>query len=113
MSPVQFAAGDVIAEFADRLDAEGLPTGSFCIEVTEGAFIDSHAVRALEKARQLGFGVTMDDFGVGYSCLAHRPACRLSQSSSIGVSSLTRPKTQETPCCLPRWCNWPMRKNSM
>jgi EAL domain-containing protein (putative c-di-GMP-specific phosphodiesterase class I) len=72
-SPVQFTAGDVIAEFAALLGADGLKTSDFCIEVTEGAFTDAHAIRGLEEARRMGFSVTMDDFGVGYSCLAQLP----------------------------------------
>jgi diguanylate cyclase (GGDEF)-like protein len=72
-SPIQFETGDVIAEFAALLSAEGLKTSDFCIEVTEGAFTDAHAIRGLEEARRIGFRVTMDDFGVGYSCLAQLP----------------------------------------
>ena len=72
-SPVQFETGDVIVEFASLLADAGLETSGFCIEVTESAFTDAHAVYGLEEARRLGFSVTMDDFGVGYSCLAQLP----------------------------------------
>jgi EAL domain-containing protein (putative c-di-GMP-specific phosphodiesterase class I) len=50
-----------------------LRTEDFCIEVTEGAFTNTHAIAGLEEARRLGFSVSMDDFGVGYSCLAQLP----------------------------------------
>jgi len=91
ISPVQFAAGDVIAEFAAMLTQEGLQTGDFCIEVTEGAFTDAQAIAALEGARRLGFSVTMDDFGVGYSCLAQLPrlplgSVKLDRSFILGAA---------------------------
>jgi len=91
ISPVQFAAGDVIAEFAAMLTAEGLQTEDFCIEVTEGAFTDAQAITALQEARRLGFSVTMDDFGVGYSCLAQLPrlplgSVKLDRSFILGAA---------------------------
>lgn len=91
ISPVQFASGDVIAEFAAMLTEEGLPTEAFCIEVTEGAFTDAQAIAALEAARRLGFSVTMDDFGVGYSCLAQLPrlplgSVKLDRSFILGAA---------------------------
>ncbi|HEX3984048.1 MAG TPA: EAL domain-containing protein, partial [Acidisoma sp.] len=36
-------------------------------------FADEHASRALWAAREAGFQVAMDDFGVGYSSLAQLP----------------------------------------
>lgn len=73
VSPAQFAAGDVVADLLALLAQQDLPAGRFCIEVTEGVFADAHAVAALERARQLGFKVAMDDFGVGYSTLSQLP----------------------------------------
>lgn len=72
-SPLQFATGDVIGDFVRSLREHGLPTSRFCIEVTEGAFTDENAVRALREARHHGFRVAMDDFGVGYSSLSQLP----------------------------------------
>ncbi len=91
ISPVQFASGDVIADFAAMLTQKGLRTQDFCIEVTEGAFTDAQAIAALEKARRLGFAVTMDDFGVGYSCLSQLPrlplaSVKLDQSFILGAT---------------------------
>jgi len=73
ISPLQFASGDVIAEFAAMLVAADLRPQDFCIEVTEGAFTNAQAIAGLQEARRIGFYVTMDDFGVGYSCLAQLP----------------------------------------
>ncbi len=73
VSPSQLSAGDLMADFAQLLRQHDLPASGFCIEVTEGAFTDERAVRALEAARLLGFKVAMDDFGVGYSSLSQLP----------------------------------------
>jgi diguanylate cyclase (GGDEF)-like protein len=73
VSPAQFAAGDVIEDLLALLVKRGLPAERFCIEVTEGVFADGNAVAALERARQHGFKVAMDDFGVGYSTLSQLP----------------------------------------
>jgi EAL domain-containing protein (putative c-di-GMP-specific phosphodiesterase class I) len=69
ISPLQFAGSDVIADFLDLLEQHDLPPSDFCIEVTESAFTNADAVRAL----RLGFKVTMDDFGIGYSALSQLP----------------------------------------
>ncbi|MES2531872.1 MAG: bifunctional diguanylate cyclase/phosphodiesterase [Pseudomonadota bacterium] len=73
VSPAQFAAGDVVADLLALLSHHALPIDRFCIEVTEGVFADAQAVAALERARQHGFRVAMDDFGVGYSTLSQLP----------------------------------------
>ncbi len=73
VSPVQFASGDVIADLVKLLQTHGLEPSAICIEVTEGAFANGEAIQALRAARQLGFKVSMDDFGVGYSSLAQLP----------------------------------------
>lgn len=73
LSTVQFAAGDVIADLVVLLEQHGLAASDFCVEVTEGGFANADAIRALTGARALGFKVSMDDFGVGYSSLAQLP----------------------------------------
>jgi diguanylate cyclase (GGDEF)-like protein len=73
VSPVQFAAGDVIADLVKLLRQHGLPENGFCLEVTEGDFANADTIRALQDARQRGFKVSMDDFGVGYSSLGQLP----------------------------------------
>jgi len=73
VSPVQFAAGDVIADLVTLLGQHGLAASAFCIEVTEGGFANADTIQALVAARALGFKVSMDDFGVGYSSLAQLP----------------------------------------
>lgn len=69
----KLSVGDLVGDLAALVRRRGLPASRFCIEVTEGAFSADPAVRALERARQLGFSVAMDDFGVGYSALSQLP----------------------------------------
>jgi diguanylate cyclase (GGDEF)-like protein len=73
VSPLELAHSDVAGTLRDLVDRYGLPRDAFCLEVTEGAFADEHATRALHAAREAGFKVAMDDFGVGYSSLAQLP----------------------------------------
>ena len=78
VSPLQFAAGDVIGDLVTSLQEHGLSASGFCIEVTEGVFTGEPVIRALEAARRIGFHVAMDDFGVGYSALSRLPRLPLS-----------------------------------
>jgi len=57
--------------FAQALEATGFP-GRFMIEVTEDAFVaKSHfQQRILPIFRKLGVGISIDDFGIGYSSLS-------------------------------------------
>ncbi len=48
-----------------------LPPHALILEVTETAALDDDALPALERLRELGVHVAMDDFGIGYSSLAH------------------------------------------
>ncbi len=70
VSPTQFDSGDVVADIAAMVQGHGLTAHRFCIEVTESAFATPAATQALTTARTQGFGVSMDDFGVGYSALS-------------------------------------------
>src|SRR5437879_9763023 len=57
--------------FAGALEETGFP-GRFMIEVTEDAFVaKSHfQTEILPMFRKLGGGVSIDDFGIGYSSLS-------------------------------------------
>ncbi|MBN8489702.1 MAG: bifunctional diguanylate cyclase/phosphodiesterase, partial [Burkholderiales bacterium] len=62
-------------DFAQRLLAlaarHGLPAQRLCVEITEGSLIDDpvRAAAQLQRLREAGVGVALDDFGVGYSSL--------------------------------------------
>ena len=66
-------AGDVafMTSFAHALEATGCPQ-RFIIEVTEDAFLaKAHfQTEILPMLRELGVGISIDDFGVGYSSLS-------------------------------------------
>lgn len=66
-------AGDVefMTSFAHALEATGCPK-RFIIEVTEDAFLEKAHFQSevLPLLRELGVGISIDDFGVGYSSLS-------------------------------------------
>ncbi len=66
-------AGDVafMTSFAHALEATGCPQ-RFIVEVTEDAFLSKahFQTEILPMLRELGVGISIDDFGVGYSSLS-------------------------------------------
>jgi cyclic di-GMP phosphodiesterase Gmr len=66
-------AGDIefMQSFARALEATGFPT-RFMIEVTEDAFVTKTHFqdKILPTFRELGVGISIDDFGIGYSSLS-------------------------------------------
>jgi predicted signal transduction protein with EAL and GGDEF domain len=62
---------DFMGAFAQALEATGYPA-RFMIEVTEDAFVaKTHfQTEILPMFRKLGVGVSIDDFGIGYSSLS-------------------------------------------
>ncbi|WP_024509439.1 EAL domain-containing protein [Bradyrhizobium sp. ARR65] len=62
---------EFMRSFAEALEATGFPS-RFMIEVTEDAFVaKSHFQQAiLPMFRKLGVGISIDDFGIGYSSLS-------------------------------------------
>ena len=54
------------------LEKNGLSVEKLLLEITESAYTESsdHIVEKVEKLRELGFKIEMDDFGSGYSSLS-------------------------------------------
>jgi diguanylate cyclase (GGDEF)-like protein len=73
VSPLELARSDVPGTLGALIDRHGLERSSFCLEVTEGSFADERALHSLRAARDAGFKIAMDDFGVGYSSLTQLP----------------------------------------
>ncbi len=48
-----------------------LPPSALILEVTETAALEDDALPGMNRLRELGINLAMDDFGVGYSSLAH------------------------------------------
>lgn len=67
----QAANPDFMKTFAQALEATGFPQ-RFMIEVTEDAFVTrSHFQdQILPLLREIGVGISIDDFGIGYSSLS-------------------------------------------
>ncbi len=73
VSPLELARSDVPGSLGALIDRHGLERRNFCLEVTEGSFADERALQSLQRARDAGFQIAMDDFGVGYSSLTQLP----------------------------------------
>lgn len=69
------ARQSAVPDFADlvkrELDAVGIATAQFKLEITESLTLDFERVSGLlERCRTLGIGVALDDFGTGHSNLS-------------------------------------------
>lgn len=71
LSRTDFDACDMVEEIAKRVDSAGVDRGLFRIEITESVLGSdfSFMKRQIERFREKGFTVWMDDFGSGYSSL--------------------------------------------
>ncbi|MEJ0060151.1 MAG: EAL domain-containing protein [Terricaulis sp.] len=73
LSPVQFRQSSLPA-LLERLVAEyGVSSERIVLEITEGVLLDSsdRTQAILDTVRSMGFKTALDDFGAGYSSLAH------------------------------------------
>ena len=68
-----FLLPDFVNEVAQALHESGLAPGRLDLEVSEAVFLGEAAVvdRALSGLNRLGVGLTLDEFGSGYSSLAY------------------------------------------
>jgi len=73
VSAVQLAQGDFPGLVARVLAETGLPPNALCLEITETSLMADTDLsrRVIERLRQLGVRLAIDDFGVGYSSLAY------------------------------------------
>ena len=73
VSPVQFGTGDLAADVAHALEVSGLDPARLEVEITEEVLIDDTeaTLGILEAVRALGVGLSLDDFGSGYSSLGY------------------------------------------
>ena len=71
VSRAHFAESDLAEQILNMVDAEGLPHNYIEIELTESAFFDDKdmIIETIDKLKEYGFSVSMDDFGSGYSSL--------------------------------------------
>ena len=76
MSRLQFSDPDYLAKIKDVADRYRLPQGAIELEITETVLAGfntqeqlKHYLSILDGLHALGFGLSMDDFGSGYSSL--------------------------------------------
>jgi EAL domain-containing protein (putative c-di-GMP-specific phosphodiesterase class I) len=79
LSPSAVVDRDLPRHVADALARHGLTGGALTLEVTESALLsDPQAARVVcGELREMGVHLSLDDFGVGYSSLAHLHALPL------------------------------------
>ncbi|MCR5107391.1 MAG: EAL domain-containing protein [Lachnospiraceae bacterium] len=71
VSRAHFIESDLADQIKDIVDSEGAPRELIEIELTESAFFDdkSKLIATINKLKEYGFAISMDDFGSGYSSL--------------------------------------------
>ena len=71
VSRAHFVEDDLAEQIRDIVDAAGTPRNLIEIELTESAFFDdkNKLVDTINRLKEYGFTVSMDDFGSGYSSL--------------------------------------------
>ncbi|MET3839126.1 diguanylate cyclase (GGDEF)-like protein/PAS domain S-box-containing protein [Bradyrhizobium sp. OAE829] len=78
LSPINFQNPNLAATVAGFLADHDLPPEVLMLEITEGVIMNerSVAIETMHALRELGVGLSLDDFGIGYSSLsrlAHLP----------------------------------------
>ncbi len=73
VSPSNLVDEDFPAEVAALLVRHGVPATALVLEVTESLLMEDRerAIRVLAGLREAGVGVSIDDYGTGYSSLAY------------------------------------------
>lgn len=73
VSPLQLARDNFTAKVAEALEASGLDGRLLELELTESMLVNGFAesVKQMEQLRSLGVGISIDDFGSGYSSLGY------------------------------------------
>ncbi|WP_169833594.1 putative bifunctional diguanylate cyclase/phosphodiesterase [Methylobrevis pamukkalensis] len=73
LSPVQLVQPNFVFDVVDAVRSAGLTPGRLDLEITESvALAENTATRnALGQLRAFGVGISLDDFGIGYSSLSY------------------------------------------
>ncbi|WP_160113626.1 putative bifunctional diguanylate cyclase/phosphodiesterase [Phyllobacterium salinisoli] len=71
LSAVQFKDGGLVDKIEEALRESGLAPDRLDLEITESLLLEPspRVVSAIERVRELGIHLTMDDFGTGFSSL--------------------------------------------
>ena len=73
LSPRQFIHGNIVTLVERILKETKYPSEFLEFEITEGALMDreEEAIKTLNQFRAMNIKLAIDDFGIGYSSLAH------------------------------------------
>ena len=73
LSPRQFLAPSLMEHIQSALQSSGVSPGCIELEITESLTMQDvdHSIRLLQRCRDAGVMVAIDDFGVGHSSLAY------------------------------------------
>jgi diguanylate cyclase (GGDEF)-like protein len=71
LSARNLAQPGLIQELRVLLDRHGVPSSQITFEITERNIVDLRARDMLSELRNSGFGISVDDFGSGYSALGY------------------------------------------
>ena len=69
LSRVDIYKPNLVEEIIDYVDSNNIPREKYYIEITESAFVEDakEVIPVIEKIRNSGFKIEIDDFGSGYS----------------------------------------------
>ena len=73
LSAKHFSSKTLVKDIKKILKETGVPAQNLEIEITEGVLISKtqHAEKLLRELKALGFNISLDDFGSGYSSLSY------------------------------------------
>ncbi|WP_161599718.1 EAL domain-containing response regulator [Pseudomonas arsenicoxydans] len=94
----QLALPNLISSVQRALDSEGVPAASLILEITEGGLMIApiSSIENLVRLRLLGCGISIDDFGAGFSSLqrvCEMPCTELKLDASFIHSMPHNPRT--------------------
>lgn len=93
----QFISPNFIPQMEECRKKHGVDVKSIKLEVTERVMMDGFlAMETLSACHQLGYSISIDDFGTGFSCLqylAKMPVSTVKIDRSFVIKMLTDPKT--------------------
>lgn len=71
ISAKQFYGPSLVKNIEQVLQATKLPANQLEVEITEGILLNDmeHAIGILNRLREMGIGISLDDFGTGFSSL--------------------------------------------
>ena len=81
ISPLQFKAESFVQDILDEVERHGAPIDKLKLEVTESLAIDDFrsSISKLNSLKELGFKISLDDFGTGNSSLNYLTKLPLTQ----------------------------------